>query len=214
MVQIGETLAAVEAAISTNSPFVWVAQLAERWFIDPADEDLDDRRQLVEWRNERRQIDTALLAALIAGKVRGVRRAVLYDVSSDAGERVSRRGADPVAVHERIFKSLASWKQDLARYVALFDDGTANHPLDRTGAALSIQEVILGRVTSEDDVDARVRTGVFDGCVATTEQHAPESWREMSRMISMHGNLGIPAEDADPLSAIPSLELLEYRRRL
>jgi hypothetical protein len=213
MVQLGKVLAAVEAAVAVSTPFVWVAQLAECWVLDPHDADLDGRDELRSWRDERRKVDSLLLGALTGGKVMGVRRAVLYDVSSDVGGRVSREGADPASVHHRVSNSLAAWKQDLARYVAFFDDGTANQPLDQTTTPLSIQEVILGRVRTGDDVDRRVRTGELDGCITTATAQPPPLWGEMARMISMHGDLGIPAEDADPLSLMPTLELLEYRRR-
>lgn len=213
MLNVGETLSAVRSAVASGAHTVWVAQLAECWFVDPADQDIADRAELGAWRDERSAIDSALLAALVDRRVQFVRRAVLFDISSDAGERLSRPGADPIAVHQRVFRELASWKQELARYVALFDDGTADHPVELTTATLSVQEVILGRVASGDDVDARVLNAAFDGCVATFDRQVPDSWREMSRMISMRASLGLPTEDANPLSAIPSLELLEYRRR-
>lgn len=206
-------VAAIREAVASKRECIWVMQTGENWFLDPGDQNISDGDSILDWGRARKEIDSVLLAALIKGDVQYVRRAVLYDVSSDAGDRTARPRADKATVHRNIYVRLAAWKQELARYIALFDDGTSRYPIARCTAPLSVQEVILGRVTTQDEVDNLVRTGELDGCIATDGLVVPEPWARIARMISMHGNLGLPAEDADPLAALPALELSEYRRR-
>ena len=210
---IGQVVRDIDTAIGAGVHCLWVTQLGHRWLLDANDVDLDHPESTAAWRQERDEIDRVLLRALVENKIRFVRRAVLYDVVSDAGDRLSRSGADPISAHERLVRNLVEWKAELGRYVALFDDGTANHALSLSTARLSVQEVILGRVTSNANADNHIWAGAADGCVTSENLNPPPVWQRNSRMISLHGDMSSPIEDSNPLSAVPSLDLIEYRRR-
>lgn len=210
---IGETLSDVRASVDDGAQCIWLIQLGSYWLLDSNDQDLETQESSEEWQRERDEIDRILLQALMTGQVQYVRRAVLYDVISDAGDRMSRNGVDPVSAHRRVTGRLADWKRELSRYVALFDDGTANYSIVASTARLSVQEVILGRVTASGSEDDRLWDGAEDGCIATEDTDFPAPWGKIGRMISLHGNLSSPLVDSNPLSAIPTLDLIEYRRR-
>jgi hypothetical protein len=212
-VEVGETLHSVRAAINDGVHSLWLVQLGSFWVVNPPDTEVQLDTCAMDWKQERDEIDRLLLDALMSHKVGYVRRAVLYDVVSDAGERASRDGVDLISAHRKVTTALADWKRELSRYVALFDNGTANHPLAMSTARLSVQEVIFARVATAANDDDRSWDGADDGCVASAGMTPPDSWRQMDRMISLHGDLTSPSIDSNPLSAIRDLGLMEYRRR-
>lgn len=198
--------------IDEGKPCIWLVQTADEWLVDSRNEGVEDRSGAEAWRTARDSIDVLILNALLSGRIRYVRRAVLYDVSSDAGSHLARSTAEATAVHRQIYMALRSWKAELSRYLAMFDDGTAGAPLPQCMAPLAIQEIILGRVNSYDDQDRRVRSGEVDGCIGTSTRDLPDSWVHVKRSIPLVPNFGLPPEDENPLGSLAGLELSEYRQ--
>jgi len=209
----GRMLEQVQTILAQRVHSVWVVQLGSHWIIDADNPLAESRDEATQWRAERDAIDSALLRALLENKVKRVRRAILYDVVSDAGSRRVVEGCDPIEIHRQVTANLAEWKQNIGRHIAFFDDGSATYPLVKSTAPLSIQEVILGRVQAVENHDDRMWEGEHDSVTGTKRAGSPLVWKERTQVISLHGDLSSPVEDANPLAAIPSLDVMEYRRR-
>lgn len=206
--------ATVQRACESGARNLWLVQLGEGWLIDPTSANVADAATYAASCDARSECDALLLEALFNGRIERVRRAVLYDLSSDAGERLALAGADPIAVHGEVYSSLDAWKVRLRRHVAMFADYDANVSPDLLSTGrLAIREVILGRVTSNDTLDLAARDGRLDACAFGEDGEEPEAWTALTRAIWMEGSMDPPLEDADPLDAIPTLEVSDYHGR-